>query len=324
MHQHRCRDTSRLDRHGSSRCRGWSHPSAPCRWPAGAGRGRSRARRRPPRHGRRRGRNGRGGPARSRRRRDPCRPGSRRDGRRIPAPAARRGGTRSSSRRRGPRRSGKPPFLVSRLCSPWRSWKVPSVSRPMKRASARQPGIDHRLGAEERDRRRTGRHRRRRNGRRRDGTWRDWIRPGRAGRFRRDRSGDVAEEPVVLVAGRDTAAKQEILVGARHHRPAQPERAGRGRAAVRRHHHRNAVAEGEVARTAGVRDPEPGGPARRAAVDDEPVGRRVIATQEGVHRDRATSSRVAGRRQDRARRSACAHVHAGQHWRGRRGSGRSR
>ena len=141
------------------------------------------------------------------------------------------------------------------------------------------------------------------------GPGRDWIRPGRAGRFRWDRAGDVAEEPVVLVSGGDPAAKQEILVGSRHHRPAQPERAGRCRAAARRHHHRNAVAEGEVARTAGVRDPEPGGSARRAAVDDEPVGRRVIATQEGVHRDRATPSRVAGRRQDRTRRSARAHVH---------------
>ena len=135
------------------------------------------------------------------------------------------------------------------------------------------------------------------------------TRRGRPGRFRGDRSGDVAEEQVVLVSGRDAAAKQEILVRSRHHRPAQPERARRCRAAVRRHHHRNAVAEGEVARTAGVRDQEPGGPARRAAVDDEPVGRRVVAAQEGVQRDRAAPSGVVGRRQDRARRSARAHVH---------------
>ena len=48
---------------------------------------------------------------------------------------------------------------------------------------------------------------------------------------------------------------------------------------------------------------------RRAAVDDKLVRRRTVTRQKGVHRDRAASSHVAGRRQDRARRSARAHVH---------------
>ena len=46
-----------------------------------------------------------------------------------------------------------------------------------------------------------------------------------------------------------------------------------------------------------------------AAVDDQSVGGRVVASQECIDGHRAASSRVAGRRQDRARRGERAHVH---------------
>ena len=104
MHQNAVEIPAAWTDMGPVESQGSSHPSAPSRWPDGAGRARSRARRHRPPHGRRRDRNGRDAPARSRPLRHPFRPGSRRDGRRTPAPAARRGGTRSSNRRRGPKR----------------------------------------------------------------------------------------------------------------------------------------------------------------------------------------------------------------------------
>ena len=60
---------------------------------------------------------------------------------------------------------------------------------------------------------------------------------------------------------------------------------------------------------AGIGDAQEGIAGRAAAVDNELVRRRTVGAQKGVQRDRSASPDVVGRRQDRARRGARAHVH---------------
>ena len=118
-----------------------------------------------------------------------------------------------------------------------------------------------------------------------------------------------AQKPIIGAAAAKAAAEQIVVEGARSRLASKHESAGRGCPAIDRTHHLNAIAEGFCAWTSGVVDHKARHAGRRAAVDDKLVRRRTVAPQKGVHRDRSASSRVAGRRQDRARRSARAHVH---------------
>jgi hypothetical protein len=87
------------------------------------------------------------------------------------------------------------------------------------------------------------------------------------------------------------------------------EGARRGSGPADRAHHLNAVAGRFRSRSAGIGDAHHGVAAGRAAADDQSVGGRAVAPEHGIDGHRAAGSRIAGRRQDRARRGAPAHVH---------------
>jgi hypothetical protein len=118
-----------------------------------------------------------------------------------------------------------------------------------------------------------------------------------------------AQEPVVR-AGSGDAATEQIIVES----PCPEFASGKGerprsrRGPADRAHHLNAV-DGFRTHTADIGHVHDCAAAGRAAADHQLVGGRVVASEHGVDGHRAASSRVAGRCQDRTRRSARAHVH---------------
>ena len=138
---------------------------------------------------------------------------------------------------------------------------------------------------------------------------------GRQGRRydrRLDRRSDDegrAEEPVVGTAAAEATPEEIIVEGATAHLASECEGTHRGRAAVGRLHHRNAIRHRLGAGAARIGNAQEGIAGRAAAVDDELVRGRAVARQKGVHRDRSASPDVAGRRQVRTGRSPRAHVH---------------
>ena len=139
----------------------------------------------------------------------------------------------------------------------------------------------------------------------RQGRWQDRG----FGRYWSDDEGR-AQEPIVGTAAAEASTEEKIVEGAAARLAGEREGTGRRRAAVDRLHHRDAIRHRLGAGAAGIGDAQEGTAGRAATVgDDELVRRRTVGAEKRVHRDRSASPDVAGRRQERARGGAGAHVH---------------